>query len=99
VYLNPWEAFDAVDINCRGVLHMEDVIKLICTFDKDYTNSKVQALMQMLDLSENGHGGGGGKGEGSGEGSGSGGGGRGGGRGHGNDGGSSKGSCGGSFGG
>ena len=54
-YLNPREAFDAVDVNRRGVLHVEDVAELMRTLDKGYTDSEVQAMMQTLDLSKDGH--------------------------------------------
>ena len=53
-YLNPREAFDAVDVNQRGVLHVEDVTELMRTLDKDYTDSEVQAMMHTLDLSKDG---------------------------------------------
>jgi CRP-like cAMP-binding protein len=54
-YLNPREAFDAVDVNRRGVLHVEDVTELMRTLDREYTDSEVQAMMQTLDLSKDGH--------------------------------------------
>lgn len=54
-YLNPRKAFDAVDVNRRGVLQVEDVTEVMRSLDKDYTDSEVQSMMQTLDLSKDGH--------------------------------------------
>lgn len=53
-YNNPREAFDAVDVKRRGVLHVKDVTRLMRSLDKDYTDFEVQSMMQTLDLSKDG---------------------------------------------
>jgi len=53
-YLDPREAFDAVDVKRRGVLLLEDVAELMRNFDKNYTDGEVQSMMQTLDLSNDG---------------------------------------------
>lgn len=54
-YLDPREAFDAVDVKKRGMLLLEDVTELMRNFDKNYTDDEVQSMMQTLDLSKDGH--------------------------------------------
>jgi hypothetical protein len=53
-YNNPREAFDAVDVKRRGVLHVNDVTRLMRSLDKDYTDFEVQSMMNTLDLSKDG---------------------------------------------
>ncbi len=53
-YLDPKEAFDAVDVNGRGELETEDVAALMRAMDKDYTDNEVDLMMQTLDLSKSG---------------------------------------------
>jgi serine/threonine protein kinase len=53
-YNNPREAFDAVDVKRRGVLHVNDVTRLMRSLDKDYTDFEVQSMMNTLDLSRDG---------------------------------------------
>lgn len=53
-YVNPREAFDAVDVKRRGVLHVEDVTRLMRSLDMNYTDFEVQSMMQTLDLSKDG---------------------------------------------
>ena len=53
-YSDPRKAFDAVDVKKRGVLHADDVAKLMRNMDKDYTDNEVQMMMQTLDLSKDG---------------------------------------------
>ena len=53
-YLNPREAFDAVDTKHRGVLYAEDVANLMKSLDANYTDNDVQMMMSTLDLQKNG---------------------------------------------
>lgn len=53
-YLNPREAFDAVDTKHRGVLYAEDVANLMKSLDANYTDNEVQMMMSTLDLQKNG---------------------------------------------
>lgn len=53
-YLNPREAFDAVDVKGRGLLVAEDVANLMRDLDKNYTDNEVQMMMQTLDLEKTG---------------------------------------------
>jgi len=53
-YLNPREAFDAVDVKSRGLLVAEDVANLMRDLDKNYTDNEVQMMMQTLDLEKTG---------------------------------------------
>ena len=53
-YDDPRKAFNAVDINKRGVLHKKDIAHIMRSKDKDYTDEEVEAMMRTLDLSGDG---------------------------------------------
>ncbi|KAL9187727.1 hypothetical protein ACHAXT_006105 [Thalassiosira profunda] len=53
-YSDPRKAFDAVDVKKRGVLHSDDIARLMRSMDKEYTDNEIQMMMQTLDLSKDG---------------------------------------------
>lgn len=53
-YDDPRKAFNAVDINKRGFLQKKDIAHIMRSMDKDYTDREVDAMMNTLDLSNDG---------------------------------------------
>lgn len=51
-YSDPRKAFDTVDVDRKGALHVEDVASLMRNMDREYTDEAVQLMMQTLDLSK-----------------------------------------------